>query len=154
MNIARLNVNVNGKVSNGFGGDSDIFEKIESRIGGRLPVEYVNFIRVADGGHPEIGSFLVPGSHPDNFFDIDWFYSFDDQRIENISVAIDRWGNELGSGTLPIGKDGGGNQIYLNLNDSLPSVWLYLHDENGAKIKIANSFQEFIASLTANPDFI
>lgn len=146
-------MNANGKPSRGFCEGSAIFEEIGSRIGGALPASYVDFIRVADGGHPEIGSFLVPGGSPDNFFEINWFYSFSDQRVENIGAAIDRWGDALGDGALPFGKDGGGNQIYLNLNDSTPTVWIYLHDENGARIKLANSFAEFIAGLTENPNF-
>lgn len=154
MDIGRLNININGIASTGFNGNHAVFEEIGTRLGILIPDDYVSFIRTVDGGHPEIGSFVVPGSSPENFFDVSWFYSFANPQVENIQRAIDRWANVLGPRNLPIGKDGGGNQIYLNFNEPVVSVWLYLHDENGAKIKVADSFEAFIAGLTANPDFI
>ncbi len=154
MDIGRLNVNVGGKASIGFSGDAVLFDDIGSRVGGDLPREYIYFIQTVDGGHPEVGSFLLPGGNADNYFDINWFYSFGDVRIENIDCALGRWSDVLGPGMLPIGTDAGGNQIYLDLNDSPSAVWLYIHDEDKSRIRVADSFGDFVSSLTMNPDFV
>jgi hypothetical protein len=49
---------------------------------------------------------------------------------------------------------GGDNQFYLDLNEATPSVWIYLHDENEARVKLANSLEEFIDGLNVNPDYL
>ncbi|EFF73981.1 hypothetical protein [Achromobacter piechaudii] len=33
-------------------------------------------------------------------------------------------------------------------------VWLYLHDEGPVSVKLADSFEEFIAGLSVDPDNI
>lgn len=109
---------------------------------------------MTDGRHPEIGSFRPQAERPGNSFSIDWFYTFSNPDIENINIALDGWSKVLGSMALPIARDAGGNQFYLNLNDAVPSVWLYLNDENGGKVKLADSLEEFLSALTINPDFI
>lgn len=109
----------------------------------------------ADGGHPEIGCFRPLGSGvPGNLFSVDWFYSLANPAIENVRVAFAMWSSLLGEKTLPLGADGGGNQIYLQLSEAESSVWLYLHDEGGKRVKIANNLEDFIDSLELNPDFI
>lgn len=154
MNLERLNINVNGIPASGFVGSDDLFNNVAARVGVPLPKEYIDFIREADGGHPEIGSFFSQGEKTANSFSIDWFYTFSNPDIENINTALDGWGKVLGSMLLPIARDAGGNQFCLRLSDAVPTVWVYLHDENGEKIKLADSLEEFIAALTINPDFI
>ncbi|MFZ6647105.1 SMI1/KNR4 family protein [Undibacterium sp. TJN25] len=61
--------------------------------------------------------------------------------------AIENWEGIPGKPSLPVGDDGGGNQIYLAWDTDAPSVWICLHDENEARVKIANSFEEFIDKL-------
>lgn len=154
MNIDRLNINVNGIPASGFVGSDDLFNNVAARVGVPLPKEYIDFIREVDGGHPEIGSFFPQDDATANSFSIDWFYTFSNPSIENINTALDGWGKVLGSTVLPIARDAGGNQFCLSLSDAVPSVWVYLHDENGEKIKLADSFEEFLTALTINPDFI
>lgn len=154
MNIERLNVNVNGAPAPSFIGDKLIFDELAKRMGAPLPDDYIDFIMMADGGCPEIGSFFPLGESSENLFDIAWFYTFSNPAIEDINNVLDGWGKVLGGYMLPIACDGGGNQIYLNLKESVPSVWIYLHDEDGARVKLANSFEEFISGLRDNPDLI
>jgi hypothetical protein len=145
-------MNVRGEPCIGFCGDAADFLEVGHSVGGTLPAAYIEFIQAADGGHPENGCFYIPGDDPSNYAVINRFYSFADERIENIRSAISRWGKTLGPRALPIAKDGGGNQFYLNLSDSIPSVWLYLHDEGGARILLSRSFEEFISGLAPIPD--
>jgi len=153
MDLERLNINVGGVRAPGFVGDEEAFEKTGTLIGVQLPKDYVNFIKAADGGHPEVGSFFLNGDRIDNSFSVDWFYTFSNPNVENINAAINQWGNILGPKMLPIGRDAGGNQFYLNLADVVPTVWIYLHD-NKERIELAKSFAEFLSALTDNPDFI
>ena len=153
-NIAELNINCGGKPVAGFTGSGATFEELERLAGDALPAAYVDFIRSADGGHPEVGCFRVPGGEPDNIVEVDWFYSVANPELESIRSALEGFGALLGPGALPIGRDGGGNQFYLLLSSQPPSVWLYLHDEGGKRIKLADCFEEFISGLISNPDFI
>ena len=155
MNIERLNININGVSSPGFSGDNSVFSELAVLVGDEIPGDYIEFVAQANGGHPEIGCFSVIGDDTkDNLFDVDWFYSVNSSSIENVRNAILQWGGLLGPKKLPIGRDGGDNQIYLNLEDETPTVWLYLHDENEARLKLSNSFPEFLDGLIMNPDFI
>ena len=155
MNLERLNINVNGISSPEFSGDNSLFEELASLVGIEIPADYIQFISRADGGHPEIGCFKVIGDdNGENLFDVDWFYSVGNPSVEKVKDVLSNWGGVLGRMNLPIGRDSGGNQIYLSLADETPSVWLYLHDEGEARLKISNSFSEFLDSLIMNPDFI
>ncbi|MCR6675804.1 SMI1/KNR4 family protein [Escherichia marmotae] len=82
------------------------------------------------------------------------FYSINNSKYETILSAINRWGKVLGKGVLPIARDGGDNQFYLNLNETEPSVWIYLHDGNDKREKLADSLAEFIDKLQINPDYL
>ena len=150
MNIERLGVNFGGKPSGGYGGSFAISPPVH----GIIPHDYISFVRATDGGHPRVGSFKLPGLDERNFFDVDVFYSWEDTRGRSINEAIARWSKILGDNALPIGQDGGGNQIYIDLMNEGESVWICLHDEGCAKIKVANSFGTFISMLCENPDFI
>lgn len=152
MNFEQLNLNINGNRVSGFEGDNEVFEKIGTRLNAKLPKDYTDFIRVADGGHPEAGTFFLDDGRADGSFTVDWFYTFSNSNIENIETALNRWGNVLGRLMLPIARDPGGNQFYLNLNDAVPSVWIYLHDSE-KRIKLADNLTEFLSALTVHPDF-
>ena len=154
LDISRLNINVGGVPSHGFSGDIAAFAAIEDAVGAKLPESYAEFIRTADGGHPEVNCFRPYGvTDAENFFDIDWFYSLQNPKIELLEDALLKWADILGPGNLPVGRDGGGNQIYLDLNEG-SSVWFYMHDASESRLKISDSFSEFLHHLFPNPDFI
>jgi hypothetical protein len=153
MNVERLNINVGGDRSPGFVGSDEDFENIGALIGAQLPNDYVDFIKAADGGHPEVGSFFLSSDRTDNSFTVDWFYTFSNPDVEDIKTAINRWRDILGRKMLPIGRDAGGNQFYLELTDVVPTVWIYIHDSK-ERIELAKGFDEFLSALTDNPDFI
>ncbi|MGX9457026.1 SMI1/KNR4 family protein [Photobacterium damselae subsp. damselae] len=155
MNIERLNINVGGVRSPGFSGEAAAFVELEKILGCKVPEEYVEFLISVNGGHPEIGCFsILDDDSQDNLFEIDSFYSITHHSTDNVKDVLISWKEALGAKSLPIGSDGGGNQIYLNLEDKPSSVWIYLHDEGKVRLKIANCFTEFLDSLIINPDFI
>jgi hypothetical protein len=150
MNVARLNINVGGKPTLGFTGNASEFVELGRLVGGELPASYLELMRHADGGHPEIGS--CPPLN-DELFDLDRFYALANPNVENVRDVHARWSSVLGHGMLPLGEDGGGNQVYIALLDSPPAVWLYRH-ESGERLKLASSLEAFIEALVSNPDFI
>ena len=154
VDIERLNMNVGGKPVAGYAGDRAIIDRVESQAGAALPHSYLSFLQSADGGCPEIGSFGPPGGAPDNLFDVDVFFSLADARLPALQDAIRDWSATLGPATLPIGRDGGGNPIYIDMSHRSDSVWIFLHDEDNKKIKVADTFESFIAMLRPNPDFV
>ena len=152
MNIKRLNINIGGQPSIGFGGDKKKFNDLSLLIGSELPESYMEFICKADGGHPEMGYFrLQKNCAIDNSIDIDWFYSLANRNVEIVNDVYKNWVAVLGNKFLPLGRDGGGNQVYIELDSA--SVWLYLH-KNEIKLKLSNSLEEFIDGLEENPDII
>ena len=153
-NIDRLNINNGGQPVSGYTGSSAVFGEVGALVGGALPDAYIDFIRKVDGGHPEVGCFPMSGGRPDDLMEVAWFYSFANPNLENIKAAINGWAELLGPLALPICHDGGGNQVYLLLGPNAPSVWLYLHDENAARVKLADCFEDFLSGLVTNPDFV
>ena len=152
MNIAELNINVGGRPSVGFSGDDSSVRALEARLGRRLPETYLQFIRSANGGHPEAGSFFLNAS-PDASVSVDWFYSLGDAGIYSLDKALDDWAQVLGPFMLPIGRDGGGSQFYISLDSPSGSVWYYSH-EGAERTQLAESFDEFLQQLQVHPDFI
>ncbi|MCF5664590.1 hypothetical protein GIV47_06380 [Pseudomonas marginalis] len=152
MNIAELNINVGGRPSVGFSGDDSSVRALEARLGRRLPETYLQFIRSANGGHPEAGSFFLNAS-PDASVSVDWFYSLGDAGIDSLDKALDDWAQVLGPFMLPIGRDGGGSQFYISLDSPSGSVWYYSH-EGSERTQLADSFDKFLQQLQVHQDFI
>ncbi|AKS07109.1 SMI1/KNR4 family protein [Pseudomonas trivialis] len=152
MNIAELNINVGGRPSVGFSGDESSVHALEARLGRRLPASYLQFIRSANGGHPEAGSFFLDASS-DASVGVDWFYSLGGAAADSLEKALDDWAQVLGPFMLPLGRDGGGSQFYISLDSPSGSVWYYSH-EGSERIQLADSFDEFLQQLQVHPDFI
>ena len=154
MDLERLNINIGGFPSLGYQGDINVFEHIASLVGAPLPSSYLELIRTADGGHPEIGCFSPLGADDESFFEIDCFYAVGNYDVERVQDVIEKWRSLLGEYTLPIGRDGGGNQIFLDMSSGSEVVWIFLHDNGTKKVKVAESLKAFIDRLRSNPDFI
>ncbi|BDI33329.1 hypothetical protein CCAX7_53800 [Capsulimonas corticalis] len=179
MDIARLNVTDGSKPTLGYSGDPQLFNELSDLVGKPLPAAYIEFLHHHDGGAPEVDTFFPQGeSDLDSSFGVSNFYSISKGTDESVFHALDAWKDILGEHLLPIAYDGGNNQIYLDLNDDIPSVWLWLHDEGEDEfedeeadvqeegdgedddedgeyyyvVKIADSFEEFIDGLTIHPD--
>jgi len=138
MDVERLNVNDRGRPVSGLSGGEALIRDLESRLGSALPPAYVDFLRHANGGHPEIGCFRPLDSVVENIFDVDRFYSLGGSATDSIDRALRDWQRVLGTNALPIGRDGGGNQLYIDITDG--SVWLFLHDESNRRLRVADSF--------------
>lgn len=152
MNITELSINVGGRPSVGFSGDESSVRALEDRLGHKLPETYLQFIRSANGGHPEAGSFFMDALSNASV-SVDWFYSLGGAGTDSLDKALDDWAQVLGPFMLPFGRDGGGNQFYISLDSPSGSVWYYSHEGSG-RTRLADSFDEFLQQLQVHPDFI
>jgi hypothetical protein len=128
----------------------------DSHFGVILPKEYVAFLRHSNGGHPEQNSFRPKGLVEDVRWGVNRFYhlSQDQNDLEGLWGAATEWRQVIAGNTIPIGNDGGGNQLLLSFDHAPPSVEICIHDENMRLIHVADSFGEFIDMLTEDPDMI
>lgn len=153
MDISHLHINVGGQPSPPYLGSDAALDVLAAAAGGPLPASYVAFLRQADGGHPEFGAFLPDGAASGEWSDVDWFYGVANPAVEYVGEVLAAWRATLGRGALPIGRDGGGNQLFLQLDQPSAPVWLWMHDPEGRR-KVADDFAAFVAALQQNPDLI
>jgi hypothetical protein len=60
----------------------------------------------------------------------------------------------LGDRSIPIGEDGGGNQIFMDTSTVPPSVKLAVFEGAVSNKPVAPSLSDFLALLHVDPDFI
>lgn len=154
--ISTININDGGRpVNRDRPSESDIRE-FEQEFKVLLPLEYLEFLRLTNGGHPENGSFVPLGDKSDNRFSVDYFYHLmSNERQDSLSMwrAMKEWGGSIGDKCVPIGRDGGDNQLFLDLFDN-GSVGLCIHDESFKRVMVAKSFSDFLDLLEEDPEMI
>ncbi len=155
-NLEELNINIGGERVEGLRPDSDVPAEFESAYKIRLPRVYLELLKYANGGHPELDTIFLPEVHKDSGWAVDHFYSLDEDRVakEGLWLAMEIWRPILGAEALPFARDGGGNQFYIDLSQETLRVCVCVHDDGFRKIEIAKSFGEFIDRLEADPDNI
>ena len=122
----------------------------------KLPLDYIKLLNYSNGGHPQLDSFVPVGHSENNRWAIDTFYYLSESNKDdhnNIWRVTKEWRNYIGIENIPIGRDAGGNQIFID-NSSNGSVFLCIHDENFKKVEIAKSLNHFIDLLEEDPDMI
>ncbi len=155
-NLSELNINEGGRPVERTPPSQSSLQEFQEEFGVLLPKDYVEFLTAANGGHPELDSFVPTGNDASNRFAIDYFYHLTDGDRKSTSGAwwtMSKWQAELGTGCVPIGRDGGGNQICIDCNNG-GSVFLCLHDEGLKKVAVAVSFSAFVDLLGEDPDMI
>jgi cell wall assembly regulator SMI1 len=154
--LRELNINEMGQpVSRPAPTQTEIAE-IESALGVSLPSTYKTLLQVANGGHPELNSFVPEGADSESRWSVDTFYHLSSNKMTPGSVwrAFREYSTVLRPQRFPIARDEGGNQIVLDLNESPPSVKLAIHDEDFREIPVARSLDRFLDLLSTDPDMI
>lgn len=148
--LGEININDNGKPVDRLPPSEEQIARFEHRYNVTLPAEYVQMLLHSNGGHPEVNSFIPVNL--DGSWGIDEFYWLGGYGTYSVDEAIDRWGAVLGDRKIPIGRDGGDNQVFLDLSVASAPVRLCIHDEDFRVIDVAPSFGAFIDLLHINPD--
>ncbi len=129
---------------------------VENLVGTKLPESYVMFLSFSNGGRPEARIFYdrTPGSYEE--WEVDRFFhlSSDTDSTESVIWNYQHWWFDAPKEILPIAEDGSGNLICLDLTEQGGGrVIVWVHDDPDLPIvEVADSFEEFIDSLTLPPD--
>lgn len=155
-NLAELNINAGGHPVTRRVPTDAMFAKLEREIDGRLPKGYRQLLIHANGGHPELDSFVPDSGKAAEIWSIDTIYFLDENEHspDSVLVALDRWKTISGEKRLPIARDGGNNQIFLDFTSDPATVGLAIVDDGIFFRKISDNFEDFVDSLQSNPDFI
>lgn len=152
--ISEININEGGKpISRHLPSDEEI-QNFERKFNIKLPDDYIKLLKYANGGHPQLDSFLIKDEN--NRWSVDKFYYLDSKKDANNNIwkMTEVWQEILGKNAIPIASDGGGNQIFLDIKNNSHCVKLCIHDEGYKIIEVADSFEGFIDKLEVHPDFI
>ncbi len=154
--LLELGLNEGGKPVTRKAPTEEEIRRFEAAHQVSLPDDYVNFLRVSNGGHPELNCFVPKGLAEDNIWSVDVFYHLGDDQSNyyNIWKVTRDWNTVLGEKAIPIAEDGGGNQIFLDFSTTPASVSLCIHDEDFGILTAAASFTEFIDMLALCPEAI
>lgn len=111
--------------------------RLERELGQRLPPAYVDFIRVANGGHLEYSVDLPPGGggEPICFSRLYTItpnaagdFSYGTVLGEKRQLPSTYYGPDLPGELLPIADDGGGSSLFLRLDpDHYGEVFAFVH---------------------------
>ncbi len=126
----------------------------------RLPTEYRDFLLTYNGGKPEPSFFWI--TFGEDGSSVQQFYGLHDGPHNlSIDTYTGEEGYRLPKSVLPIADDGVGNFICLGISlSTFGKVFFMDHDSHPVNdpdsmrgiTKIANSFSEFLFSLTNDPD--
>jgi len=149
-------MNEGGRPVNRPSPSSSTIAEFERYSGLGLPRAYLELLRHANGGHPELDSIEPQNAPGASRWSVNrFFYLNDDKRgSESLWVALEAWRPILGAGALPIANDGGGNLFFIDTTSKNGAVKVCVHDDNFAIRELASSFEEFIDQLSIDPDFI
>ncbi len=145
-----------------FGGSAtppptpDQIALVESLIGTRLPSSYIELLMFSNGGWPEAKVFYDRTEGSREEWTVDHFFHISSNLDSSENVVLHyrhRW-NGAAREILPIADDGFGNLICLDLTERGGGrVIVWVHDDPDLPIvEVADSFEEFIDSLTLPPD--
>jgi hypothetical protein len=155
-NLSELNINKKGKPIGHPSPTNGTIREFQSHFGVILPEDYIELLRHSNGGHPEVDSIQPIGRPEAARWAVNRFYHLDDDKNSTASLwaVTENWRTILGEKTIPFATDGGGNQFFLDLKTSPPSVKLCVHDDKFSIVEIAPSFWAFIDALSVDPDMI
>jgi hypothetical protein len=112
---------------------------IQLRFGARVPKDYLDFLRISNGGE---------GSLPVQPW---WFVIWAAETIIERWIAYEM--EEYIPGYLAFGSNGGGEAFVFNLNAATPErvyIMPFIGMEPGQEILVASSFKEFVRLFGKN----
>lgn len=153
--ITELGLNIGGNPVLRLPPSDAMIEAFEGQYELRLPKSYINFLKHTNGGCPELDSFRPANNSFDTKWTIDRFYFLSNEKtsFDCLWFKKEEWSSILGKHAIPIGRDGGGNQIYIDLKEN-GAIMLCIHDEGFRGIEISTDFGQFVDSLEADPEMI
>jgi len=154
--LDELNINVGGRpVDRPPPSDADVAQ-FEQELGIAFPAELLTLLRHANGGHPQLDTFVPDGADEDDAWSINRFYNLSGDRSdpESLWQVAATWRPILGERYLPFAFDPGGAQVVLDLGTEPHQVLVAAPDVDPEPEVVAPSLESLIDRLHENPDFI
>lgn len=153
-NLAELNLNIGGKPVMRKPPSQKALSLLADLT--KMPVEkdYIKFLMQSNGGHPQLNAFVPECNSQENVWSVDMFYHVDEDEIEHhhsVFKVLRDWKSQLRKGELPIGCDGGNNQICLGRQGE---IFIIVADGITKRYPVASSFTNFIDLLHEDSEFI
>lgn len=150
--LIELNINIGGMQNKKPSPTLKDFNRLERLVGFPIPDSYKSLLECSNGGHPELDTVFIEGE-----WSVDRFFHLGEtgSHLESVEWNYRNKGDKTPKSFLPVGRDGGGNLFCLDLSDSDGPVFIVILDSLPSKhLKLRDSFESFIDSLSQNPDFI
>lgn len=133
-------------------------ELVEKLIGAKLPESYRNFLHRVNGGKPQLNSFLSEFEGNEQRWTMDRFLHLAATAAatndsEDVVWAYQQQNNKTARELLPVILDNEGNYYCLDLGQEFYGrlVLLSRQEPEFSFLPIADSFEQFVDGLTANP---
>jgi hypothetical protein len=154
--LRELNINEGGRPVTRPPPSDELIGRFERHFQIVLPPAYLDLLRFANGGHPEMDTIAPIGRPGVSEWAVNHFYHLDHdvESSSNLWGQSARWREILGSSLIPFAADSGGNPFVLDLSFPTSPVRGCLHDESFKIVDLAPSFECFIDALKMNPDYI
>ncbi|PFJ49589.1 SMI1/KNR4 family protein [Priestia megaterium] len=128
--------------------------ELEKKVCASFPEEYVNFLRKYNGGEVEDNIIELPSGEIESFI-LSSFFGTRLEDIDDLLSCYDTFEGRIPKGSIPIGRDVGGDIVCLNLNrEKYGYIFLWDHDielefeDNEMEIQdlyyVAPSFDDFL----------
>jgi hypothetical protein len=119
----------------------------------RLPPDYIELLRFANGGHPRCCSFTTHGIRDKVCWDVNLFFFLNDDTSALTSLwrQTSEWHAHFATTEVPIADDPCSNVILLSYDTPVPNVKVYVLDGN-RYLDVARTFGEFVDSLEMTSD--
>jgi SMI1 / KNR4 family (SUKH-1) len=130
-------------------------DQIDEKVGQFVPVEIKQLLAIANGGYPAATVFPILGMKDNDFGSIRYFYGVDQTPDKDLWFSLDCFSGRMPAALFPFACLDGSDQVCL-VTGGKRKGQIVLWDFYGETAKptwknvykIANSFDEFLNSLT------
>lgn len=137
-----------------------VIAEFEGSRGLALPPLYKEFLLAANGGRPDMPAFPIKGMALNPIGAVHFFFGLDAKlAVYDLAQTFDWFLGKIPAGIVLIGSTDGSDYVCIDLRDGDDGVrfWDHRHHWGTGQWResdfyhVANSFEEFLASLRPNP---
>ena len=126
----------------------------EMKFGLKLPPLYLQLLMHANGGHPELNSYVNSLNGKGTAIDHLYHLSDDKSSYNSIWRIASDYRKYISRSALAFAENGGGDMIALDVEMLNNPVSIHYGDNNFKGVFLSDSFEEFIDGLKIDPEMI